>query len=162
LCCEVIPEVRPNPSPSLNDVQNMINYALERQASSTDELLRRLIEERDEKKHNNSNVNPSSYTSAINFAQINPHISGPSAAAALMSNPSAQPVNHFHSRTIIEGSTPNFGMPQQDTVSMYVQGYTHIIPSFIIPNPSSPLIPPDLMVEHTLTLAATFKPCTPP
>jgi hypothetical protein len=112
LRCEVIPEVRPNPSPSLNDVQNIINSALERQASSTDELLRRLIEERDEKKHNDSNVNPSSYTSAVNFAQINPHTSGPSAAATLISNPSAQPVNHFHSRTIIEGSTPNFGMPQ--------------------------------------------------
>jgi hypothetical protein len=41
---EVIPEVRPNPSPSLNDVQNMINSALERQAKSTDELLCRLIE----------------------------------------------------------------------------------------------------------------------
>jgi hypothetical protein len=46
---EVIPEIRPNPSPSLNDVQNMINYALERQVKSTDELLRRLIEKRDEK-----------------------------------------------------------------------------------------------------------------
>jgi hypothetical protein len=41
---EVMPEVRHNPSPSLNDVQNMINSALERQAKSTDELLRRLIE----------------------------------------------------------------------------------------------------------------------
>jgi hypothetical protein len=42
---EVTPEVRSNPLPSLNDVQNMINSALERQAKSTDELLRRLIEE---------------------------------------------------------------------------------------------------------------------
>jgi hypothetical protein len=46
---EVIPEVRPNPSPSLNDVQNLINSTLKRQAKSTDELLRRLIEERDKK-----------------------------------------------------------------------------------------------------------------
>jgi hypothetical protein len=38
---EVIPEVRPNSLPSLNDVQNMINSALKRQAKSTDELLRR-------------------------------------------------------------------------------------------------------------------------
>jgi hypothetical protein len=44
---EEIPEVRPNPSPSLNDVQNMINSALERQAQSTDELLHRMIEKRD-------------------------------------------------------------------------------------------------------------------
>jgi hypothetical protein len=46
---EVIPKVRPNPSHSLNDVQNMINSALERQDKSTDELLRRLIEERNGK-----------------------------------------------------------------------------------------------------------------
>jgi hypothetical protein len=46
---EVMLEVRPNPSPSLNDVQNMINFTLERQAKSTDELLHMLIEERDEK-----------------------------------------------------------------------------------------------------------------
>jgi hypothetical protein len=44
---EVIPEVRPGPSPSRNDIQPMINFALERQTKSTDELLRRLIEERD-------------------------------------------------------------------------------------------------------------------
>jgi hypothetical protein len=42
---EVIPEVRPNQSLSHNDVQVMINSALERQAKSTDELLHRLIEE---------------------------------------------------------------------------------------------------------------------
>jgi hypothetical protein len=46
---EAIPKIRPNPSPSLNDVQNMINSALERQVKSTDELLRRLIEKRDGK-----------------------------------------------------------------------------------------------------------------
>jgi hypothetical protein len=46
---EVTPEVRPNPPPSRNDIQLMINSALEWQAKSTDELLRRLIEERDGK-----------------------------------------------------------------------------------------------------------------
>jgi hypothetical protein len=46
---EVTPEVRPKPSPSRNDIQSTINSALERQAKSTDELLRRLIEERDGK-----------------------------------------------------------------------------------------------------------------
>jgi hypothetical protein len=46
---EIILEVRPNPSPSLNDVQIMINSALEKQAKSTDELLRMLREERDGK-----------------------------------------------------------------------------------------------------------------
>jgi hypothetical protein len=63
------PKVRPNPLPSLNDVQNMINSALERQAKSTDELLRRLIEEQDGKKHSDANVNPSAC--ALNFAQTN-------------------------------------------------------------------------------------------
>jgi hypothetical protein len=47
---EVIHEVRPNPSPSLNNVQVMINSALEKQAKRTDELLHRLTEERDGKK----------------------------------------------------------------------------------------------------------------
>jgi hypothetical protein len=46
---EVTSEVRPNPSLSLDDVQSMINSALERQAKSTDELMHRLIEERDGK-----------------------------------------------------------------------------------------------------------------
>jgi hypothetical protein len=42
---EVIPEMKPNPSLSHYDVQVMINSALERQVKSTNELLRRLIEE---------------------------------------------------------------------------------------------------------------------
>jgi hypothetical protein len=47
---EVTPKVRPELSPYRNDIQSMINTALERQGNSTDELLRRLIEERDGKK----------------------------------------------------------------------------------------------------------------
>jgi hypothetical protein len=46
---EVTREVRPDLLPSRNDIQSMINSLLERQAKSTDELLRRLIEERDGK-----------------------------------------------------------------------------------------------------------------
>jgi hypothetical protein len=116
---EVISEVRPNPPPSLNDVQNMINSALERQAKSTDELLRRLIEERDRKKLDATSANPSSSTCAVDFTQTNPHTCGPSAGGTSMPNPSAQPMNHFHSRTTIEGLTPNLGMSQQATTSMY-------------------------------------------
>jgi hypothetical protein len=41
---EVTPEVWSNPSLSLDDVQSMINYALERQAKSSDKLMHRLIE----------------------------------------------------------------------------------------------------------------------
>jgi hypothetical protein len=43
---EIIPEVQPDPSPSRNDIESMINSVLERQAKSTDELLHTLIEER--------------------------------------------------------------------------------------------------------------------
>jgi hypothetical protein len=46
---EVISEVRPDPTPSHNDIQFMINSALERQTKNTDELLCRLIEERNGK-----------------------------------------------------------------------------------------------------------------
>jgi hypothetical protein len=94
---EVTPEVWPEPSPSRNNIQFMINSALERQAKSTNELVRRLIEEQDGKKHNDSNVKPYSSISIVSFAQINPHTSAPSVGCTLMSNPSAQPVNHFHS-----------------------------------------------------------------
>jgi hypothetical protein len=100
---EVMPEVRPNPPPSLNDVQNMINSVLERQAKSTDELLHRLTEERDGKKLNTTSANPSSSTYAVNFTQTNPHTSSPSAGGTSLPNPSAQPMNHFHSQTTIKG-----------------------------------------------------------
>jgi hypothetical protein len=116
---EVIPEVRPNPSSSRNDIQFMINSTLERQAKSTDELLRRLIEERDGKKLDATIVNLSSSTCTVNFTQTNLHTSDPSAGDTSMPNPSVQPVNHFHSRTTIEGSAPTFRMLQQATVSMF-------------------------------------------
>jgi hypothetical protein len=93
---EVIPEVRPDPSPSCNDIQSLINSALERQAKSIDELLRRLIEERDGKNFDATSVNPSS-TSTISFTQTNPYTRGALTVGTSMPNPSAQPVNHFHS-----------------------------------------------------------------
>jgi hypothetical protein len=108
---EVIPEVQPGPLPSHNDIQSMINSALERQSKSISELLRRLIEEWDREKLDATSANHSSSTCAINFTQTNPHTSGASVGGTLMPNPSAQPVNHFHSRTTIEGSAPTFRMP---------------------------------------------------
>jgi hypothetical protein len=75
----------------------VINSALERQAKSTDELLRRLIEEQNGKKLDTTSVNPSFSTCAVSFTQTNPHTNGASVGDTLMSNPSAQPVNHFHS-----------------------------------------------------------------
>jgi hypothetical protein len=89
----------------------MINSVLERQAKSTGELLRRLIEEWDGKKLETTSVNPSSSTCAISFTQTNPQTSGASAADTSMPNPSVQSINHFHSRTTIESSAPTFGMP---------------------------------------------------
>jgi hypothetical protein len=71
-----------------------------------------LIEEWDGRKLADSTVNHSSSSCAINFAQINPQISGTSLGSTTMPNPSAQLMNHFHSRTTIEGSTSSFGMPQ--------------------------------------------------
>jgi hypothetical protein len=93
---EVTLEVQPDPSPSRNDIQSIINSVLERQAKSTDELLRRLIEERDGKKLDSTGVNPSS-SYAVSFTQTNLHTSGTSTGGATMQNPSIQPVNHFHS-----------------------------------------------------------------
>jgi hypothetical protein len=84
---KVIPEVWPNPSPSRNDIQVMINSALERQTKSMDELLRRLIEERDGKKFDATSVNPSSSTCAVSFVQTNPHTSGASAGGTSIPHP---------------------------------------------------------------------------
>jgi hypothetical protein len=88
-------------------------------------------------KHSDANVNTSSSTCIVNFAQINRHTSGPSAGSTTIANPSAQLMNHFHSQTTSDGSTPNLGMPQQTTTSVYGQGYAHTAPSFTILNPSS-------------------------
>jgi hypothetical protein len=120
----------------------MINTALERQAKSTDELLRRLIEERNEKKLGATSINPSSSTCAVSFTQTNPHLSGALAGGTSMPNPSAQLVNNFHNRTTIDGSTPIFGVPQQTTVGMFGQGYTQITPSFSMPNFTSVVYTP--------------------
>jgi hypothetical protein len=87
---EVIPEVWPDPSPSHNDIEFMIDSVLERQENNTDELLRRLMEERDGKKPNASKVNPSSSTYAISFSQTNPHTSGQSVGVTSMPNPSSE------------------------------------------------------------------------
>jgi hypothetical protein len=123
---EVTPEVQPDPSSSRNDIQSMINSTLERHAKSTDELLRRLIEVWDGKKLDYTGVNHSSSSSScsISFTQTSPHKSGTSMGGTTMLNPSAQPVNHFHSRTTTEGSTPIFGIPQQTMATMFGQGYT--------------------------------------
>jgi hypothetical protein len=107
---EVTLEVWFNPSLSLDDVQSMNNSTLERQVKSSDELVCRLIEEWDGKKLVNSNVNHSS-SCAVNFAQANPETSCTLAGGTTMPNPSAQPMNHFNSRTTIDGSAPAFGKP---------------------------------------------------
>jgi hypothetical protein len=75
----------------------MINSALERQAKSSDELMHRLIEERDGKKLIDFNVNPSSSSYAVNFAQTNPQTSDTSVGDTTMQNLSAQPMNHIYS-----------------------------------------------------------------
>jgi hypothetical protein len=75
----------------------MINSMLERQVKSNNELMHRLIEERDGKKLVDSNVNPSYSSCAINLTQPNPQTSGTSASGTTMPNLLAQSMNHFHS-----------------------------------------------------------------
>jgi hypothetical protein len=159
---EVAPEVRLNPSPPLNDVQSMINPALERQAKSTDELLRRLIEEWDVKKLDNSSVNPSSSSCAVSFAQTNSQISGTSVGSTTMPNPSAQSMNHFHNRTTIEGLAPTFGMPQQTIIACSGKGICkpHLV--FLCQILALPHTHPWAMAKRTQMLAATTKSHTPP
>jgi hypothetical protein len=134
---EVIPQVRADPSPARNDIQSMIDSTLERQAKSTYELLRRLVEERGGKKLDATSVNPSSSTCAVSFTQTSPHTSGPLVGGTSMPNPSAQRVNHLHSQTTIKDSAPTFGMPRQTMASMFGQGYMHTAPSLSMPNPCS-------------------------
>jgi hypothetical protein len=86
---EVIPEIRPDPSPSHNNIQSMINSTSERQAKSMDELLRRWIQERNGKKLDATSVNSSSSTCVVSVTQTNPHISGASAGGISMPHPSA-------------------------------------------------------------------------
>jgi hypothetical protein len=84
---EVISEVQPNPSPSLNDVKSMVDFASKRQAKSTNELLRRLIEDQDGKKLDNPSINPSSSSCTVTFAQTNQQTSGTSVGSATRPNP---------------------------------------------------------------------------
>jgi hypothetical protein len=89
---EVTSEVRSNPSLSLDDVQVIINSVLERQAKSSNELIHRLIEERDGEKLVDSNVHTSS-SCTINFAQNNSQPSGTLAGGTSQPHPSAKPMN---------------------------------------------------------------------
>jgi hypothetical protein len=75
----------------------MINSPLQRQAKSSNEMMCWWIEERDGKKHVDSNVHTSSSSSwAVNFSQTNPQPSGTLAGGTSQPNPSAQPMNHFY------------------------------------------------------------------
>jgi hypothetical protein len=134
---KVIPEVWPDPLPYRNDIQVMINSALERQEKSIDKLLRRLIEEQNGKKLDASSINHSSSTCVVSFTQTNPHTTDASTGGTSIPHPSAQLVNHFHSQTSIDGLAPTFEMPQQTMFSMFGQGYKQTAPSFAMPNPDS-------------------------
>jgi hypothetical protein len=112
----------------------MINCALEIQAKSIDELVRKLIGEWDGKKLIDSNVNPSS-SCAFNFAQTNPQPSGTSVGGTSQPNRSAQPMTHFYSQTTIDSSAPIDGMSQETRANMFRQGYKHIAPNFSMSNP---------------------------
>jgi hypothetical protein len=76
---KVTPRVKSNPLLSLDDVQVIINSALERQAKSSNEMMCRLIEKRDVKQLVESNVHTSSSSCGVNFAQTNQQSSDTSA-----------------------------------------------------------------------------------
>jgi hypothetical protein len=63
-------EVKNNLSISLDDIQIMINYVLEKQGKSSNEMIHRLIEER-WKKIIDPNVNASSSSGSVNFVETN-------------------------------------------------------------------------------------------
>jgi hypothetical protein len=106
---EVTPEVWPDPPSSHNNIQSMINSALEKQVNDTDELLRMLIEERGGKKLDNFNVNSSS-SCAVNFPQTNPHTSGTSMSDTTMPNrePLSQPNHHRGFVSYFWGGVTNY------------------------------------------------------
>jgi hypothetical protein len=79
-------------------------------------------------------VNPSSSSCVVSFAQTNPQPSGTSVSDTSQPNPSPQPMNHFYSRTTIDGLAPACGIPQQAMTSLFGQGYTYATPSFLMPN----------------------------
>jgi hypothetical protein len=139
----------------------MSNSALERQARRSNELMCRLIKERDGTKLADCNVNLSS-SYVVNFAQTNPQISGTSAGGTTMLNPSAQSMNHFHSRTIIHGSAPTFEMPQQTMIKIFDQGYNTPYLAFLYQTLARPHIPPGVTIRHIQTTMATTKSRTPP
>jgi hypothetical protein len=116
-----------------------------------------LIEEWDGKKLDATSANPSSSTCAISFTQTNPHTSGPSAGSTSMPNSSAQPVNHFHSRTTIEGSAPSLGMPQQTNPACLGKSISTPHQDLLYPTLVWNHIPPGIMAGHTLNLIATTQ-----
>jgi hypothetical protein len=100
-----------------------------------------------------TNTNHSSSTCAISFTQTNPCTSGPLAGDTSLSNLFVQLVNHFHSRTTIEGSAHTLGMPQQTTINMFSQGYTHTqYRALLYPTLIQPHIPLGIMFRYILTL----------
>jgi hypothetical protein len=93
----------------------MINSALERQAKSTNELLCRLMEERDKKKLETTSVNPSSSTYAVSFTQTNPHTSGAlmgrhvnAKPLCLANKPLSQPNHHRGFGSYFWDATTNY------------------------------------------------------
>jgi hypothetical protein len=89
---EVISEVRPDPSPSHNDIQSMINSVLERQAKSTNKLLSRLIKGRDGKNLVLLVLILLLLTRLVLLKPIHIQVVG----GTIIPNPSTQLVNHFH------------------------------------------------------------------
>jgi hypothetical protein len=104
-----------------------------------------------------SNVHTSSSSCTVNFAQTNPQPSGTSSDITSQPNTSTQSMNHFYSRTTIDGSTPAYGMPQQTMASTFGQGYMHLASSFCMQTLVWPYTLSGVTAEDTQTLTTTTK-----
>jgi flagellar hook-basal body complex protein FliE len=157
----VLSQVQSNPSFSLDDVQSMINSILERQAKSDDELIRRLIEQRDGKKLVDYNVNSSSSSCTFNFAQT------------ILNQVIRQWAAH-HSQTYQPNRRITFTVELPLIARLLLVGCrnklrpaysgngTHTAPSFSILNPGLVSYTPSVMAGHTQITTVTIKSRTSP
>ena len=107
---QVNPQVT-SPAPSIESIQALIDATLGWLAKASDQLMRRLLEERDGKQDVDAHVSVSSSSGGSYVAPTNNPPSVTSAGSVPPLNTQTQPTGHYHSRTTIGGSAPMYGMP---------------------------------------------------
>jgi len=116
------------PTHSLESIQSMIDTALDRQARASNELMRRLIEERDGKKVADNHANVSSPSGDFHVPQTENPPSVTSVGSAPQAHPQTQPTSHYHSQTTISGSAPVYGMPPEFMAGVPTSASLYSIP----------------------------------